>query len=638
MKDHDVPLPAAGASVSLSSQFIAACRKPAVWAPVLIAFLLLLFTVNSGLMRDDYLHRALLTGQEAFPGVQQPAYDLPTATSQLFAFFTPENQLAASLKNYGNIPWWTDDDLKVSFWRPVAAMTHWLDYQLWPDSREMMHLHSLIWYVLVGLLLGAWLIQLGVNRLALWLVMLLYVLDASHVHATAWLANRNILIATAAGLLSMMALTQYTHNSKPGYLVLSLLAFLVALLSAEAGISFLGIVMAFLLVLDLRRVNRRLLTLLGFIGVIAGWRLVYSALGYGATHSGFYVDPIGDTGNFIHTLLLNGPIMLYEQLVRVPSLSMLMSPQVEVKQAIISLVVLLVAAAIFSPLLIRNRLATFGFSAAVIALPPACATIVSGGRLMFIFGIGMSLILGLWLAGIRQKADWFADRPKWYRALAYVWSAILCVAILLGTSAVWGTKIMSSLSGDKEPFAGHTDIISDVSADQTLVLLNPPVLFDQMYMPLKAYYFDQAVPEKMISLVPGYSGFTAIMQDEHTLLLENDAGFLIANTDHPFAADAPQSHLVYLAVRADRFFVSNHKEPDYLGNHAIPAADIQVLAVNQQGDPTSIRFRFKKPLFGPHHVVLMWDWRKMRYVRLNNLAQPTIEGPFQTVSVPESRK
>lgn len=628
MNDRDVPLPAAGASVSITRQIIVACRKPAVWAPVLIGFLLLVFTVNSGFMRDDYMHRALLTGEPSFPGYQQPAYDLPTATAELFSFFTENNELVSKLKSYGNIPWWTDDELKVSFWRPVAAVTHWIDYQLWPDNTELMHLHSLIWYVLVGLLLGAWLLQLGVNRLALWLVMLFYVLDASHVHAIAWLANRNILIATAFGLLSMMALTQFAHNNKPGYLLLSLFTFLLALLSAEAGISFLGVVMAFLLVLDSRSIPKRLAVLLAFVAVIAGWRILYNALGYGALHSGFYVDPIKDTANFVQTLLLNGPIMLYEQLVRVPSLSMLMAPDVEINQAVISLMVLVIGAVIFSPLLIRNRLATFGLFAAVIALPPACATIVSGGRLMFIFGIGMSLILGLWFAGIRNDAEWFDSKPKWYRGIAYVWSGILLVAIMLGTSAVWGTKIVSSVSGDKTPFNVHTDILDNVSADQTLVLINPPVLFDQTYMPLKANYFDLTMPANMVSLVPGYTGFTARMLNDRTILLENEDGFLIENTESNFPAGAPQSHLVYLAIRADRFFVSNHREPAYLGNHSTDAADIEVLAVNESGDPTSIRFRFKKPLFGPDHVVLFWDWKEKEFTQLNNLTETRIQGPF----------
>ncbi|MDX1695320.1 MAG: hypothetical protein R3208_16255 [Ketobacteraceae bacterium] len=592
-----------------------------------MAFLLLLFTVNSGLMRDDYLHRALLTGSETFPGIQEPAYSLPKTSSQLFSFFTEDNQLVARLKAYGSIPWWTDDELKVSFWRPVAAMTHWLDYQLWPDKPWVMHLHSLLWYVLVGCLLGAWLLQLGVERLALALVMLFYMLDASHVHAITWLANRNILIATALGLLSMMALTRNAQNHRPGYLLVSLLAFFLTLLSAEAGISFFGIVIALLVVLDHRSIARRIGIGMAFLGVIALWRCVYNAMGYGAIHSGFYVDPILDTGNFLKTLFLNGPIMLYEQLVRVPSLSMLMAPQVEFQQATISLLVLLISMAVFSPLLVKNRLATFGFFAAVMALPPACATIVSGGRLMFVFGLGISLVLGLWFAGIKQNADWFRQ-PKWYRGIAWIWSGILLVAIVLGTGAVWGTKIVSSVSGSKPAFNELTDVVRHVEDDQTLVVLNPPVLFDQMYMPLKAGYFDLPVPDSMISLVPGYTGFTVKLEDERTLLLENEQGFLIANTAEWYQPDAPQSHLVYLASRADRFFVSNHNMPDYQGSHNTRAAQIRVLAVNPQGDPTRIRFRFAKPLFGPDTVVLIWDWEQNRFVQVHELKDKYIQGPF----------
>ena len=627
MNNHDEPLSSAGASVSLASQVLAASRRPAVWAPVLMAFLLLLVTLNSDLMRDDYYHRALLLGDPTLPGMESTEYDLPLAMSQLFSFFTEENQFLERLKAYGNVPWWTDDELQVNFWRPLAAATHWLDYQLWPDSIALMRLHSLLWYVLVGVLLGTWLIQLGVNRLALWWVMLLYVLDASHVHAIAWLANRNILIATAFGLLSMMALTQFSAKGKPGYLILSWLAFLAALLSAEAGISFLGIVIAFLLVLEPRSIPKRLGLLFSFLALIVVWRILYRLQGYGSLHSGFYVDPIGDTANFLQSLLLNGPIMLYEQLVRVPSLSMLMAPQVEVQQAVISVIVLLIAVAIFSPLLLKSRLAMFGFFCAVIALPPACATIISGGRLMFIFGIGMSLVLGLWFAGMKQKAPWF-DGPSWYRGLAWVWSGVLLAAILLGTTAVWATKIVSSLSADDAPFKVHTDVIDNVREDQTLVLMNPPVLFDQVYMPWKAHYFGLNAPRNMISLVPGYAGFTASMLDERTLMVEKQEGFQIINTTIGFQPEAPQSHLVYLAARADRFFTSNHREADFSRPIAVDAATVRVLSATPQGDPTRIQFEFAQPLFSDKTVVLLWDWDEKRYVKLNQLPAGSFVGPF----------
>jgi hypothetical protein len=36
-------------------------------------------------------------------------------------------QCMAAMKNYGTLPWWAPEDLRLSLCRPVAALTHWLD-------------------------------------------------------------------------------------------------------------------------------------------------------------------------------------------------------------------------------------------------------------------------------------------------------------------------------------------------------------------------------------------------------------------------------------------------------------------------------------------------------------------------------
>ena len=47
------------------------------------------------------------------------------------------------------LPWWCNANLKGAFWRPIASLTHWLDYALWPDSPTLMHAQSIAWYGLL---------------------------------------------------------------------------------------------------------------------------------------------------------------------------------------------------------------------------------------------------------------------------------------------------------------------------------------------------------------------------------------------------------------------------------------------------------------------------------------------------------
>ena len=54
-----------------------------------------------------------------------------------------------------DLPWWTATDLRLHLYRPLAALSHRLDWALWPSVPALMHLHSLVWYGLLVLLVRA---------------------------------------------------------------------------------------------------------------------------------------------------------------------------------------------------------------------------------------------------------------------------------------------------------------------------------------------------------------------------------------------------------------------------------------------------------------------------------------------------
>ncbi|MCG8311574.1 MAG: hypothetical protein MI976_00015 [Pseudomonadales bacterium] len=618
MSTNTQPLQSAGASFNVFS-------IPAVSIPVLVSILLLFSTLNSGLMRDDYLHRALLMGEEVLPGLEFEAFGPVDAAMHLFSFSSKNLDMLPLAKEYGNVPWWTDDELHVNFWRPLAALTHWFDYQLWPDMPWLMHLHSLLWYLALGLLLGKWLQSLRVQGLALWVAMSLYMLDASHIHAIGWLANRNILIATCFGLLSLIQLrrwsrfqsvldgkiTEQSNDGSPTALMLSLLFFALALLSAEAGVSLFGIVTAYLLVLDKHGWQKKLAAFFTFALLVIGWRLIYSSLGYGAHHSGFYLDPINSTASFLESLFINGPIMLYEQMVRVPSLSMLMSPAVELNQVMVSVVVLLIAALIFLPV-IRKPLGLFAVLAAVFSMPPACATVVTGGRLMFFFGIGICILLGLWVEALRNKSD-SLPANKAYRGVAYLWSLVLLVAISAGTGFLWYSKVSSAFGPEKPPFTAYTNVIKDLEKDQILIVVNPPVLFEQMYLPLKADYFGLQVPQKMLMLAPGLTAFELTQTTENSWVLENDHGLMIAPLVDFYQDDLPQSDFAFLFRRVDSFFNATTSDLSALQSVTVAGVSIAVDVSTPEGDPKRVSVQFPDTQLGNRYRFITWNWQEKQY-------------------------
>jgi len=88
--------------------------------PALLALLVATPTLWSGLSDDDLLQRMVL-----------PSSPLPTALSRLYVFLDPATN--AARMDSGVLPWWTLESGKVAFWRPLAALSLWLDYRISPD-------------------------------------------------------------------------------------------------------------------------------------------------------------------------------------------------------------------------------------------------------------------------------------------------------------------------------------------------------------------------------------------------------------------------------------------------------------------------------------------------------------------------
>ncbi|MCH8006527.1 MAG: hypothetical protein IH888_09895 [Planctomycetes bacterium] len=177
------------------------------YLPVVLAILASLLTVPSlwaGLSNDDLMHRQLLLDS---------ATTLTTALRELFTFIEPDTTV--QFMDQGVLPWWTLDEARISFFRPVTALTHWLDYQLWPDSFVLMHAQSVVWYGGVGALVALFYRRFFGPVWVAGLAALLFVVDDSHVTPVTWLANRNALLAVFFGLLALLAHDRWRRGGWP---------------------------------------------------------------------------------------------------------------------------------------------------------------------------------------------------------------------------------------------------------------------------------------------------------------------------------------------------------------------------------------------------------------------------------------
>jgi hypothetical protein len=90
----------------------------------LLAFVLMLPALRTGSVGDDYFHRMVLLRLGEWGAATNPVWDL-------FSF--APTRLIPWIVNTGYLPWWMDPGINISPARPLTALTHVLDYALWPN-------------------------------------------------------------------------------------------------------------------------------------------------------------------------------------------------------------------------------------------------------------------------------------------------------------------------------------------------------------------------------------------------------------------------------------------------------------------------------------------------------------------------
>lgn len=176
-------------------------RRLRLMVPAL-AVALTLPSLWAGWIADDHHHRFRIVKsavfERTFPEKSNGLMDL-----FVFADGDPAHNLRAM--DMGFWPWWTFEGIRASFFRPLVAATHWLDYRCWPEHPRVMHAQSLLWFG--GLI---WAVTTLFRRIIgpTWvagLAAMLYAVDDARALPAGWLANRNALLAALLGVLALIA-------------------------------------------------------------------------------------------------------------------------------------------------------------------------------------------------------------------------------------------------------------------------------------------------------------------------------------------------------------------------------------------------------------------------------------------------
>ncbi len=550
-----------------------------------------------GLYADDYILWMLLADPAPVEEWSRPPW-------RAFAFFDSETSVRDAIAS-GAVPWWTSPDLRLAFFRPLAGLTHWIDFRLWPGQPWLMHVQSLLW-------LGATLTVAGIlfRRLLRpeWvagLALLVFAIDDAHGSPAVWIANRNATIGTLFALLALLAHDRWRRDAwRPGG-VLAPMALVLGLMGGEIALAGGAYLLAYALFLDPALPRARVLSLLptGLAGL--GWALVYRALGFGASGSAMYIDPVASPTRFAGAVAERAPLLLFGQWALPSQLNLLLSQRAAHVFWLLACGLVVLLAFLLAPLLRRDRGARFFALGMLLSLLPACSTFPHD-RLLFLAGFGGAGLLAQLLGGLLDREAWVPGRRAW-RGPAVGAAAVLAIVHLLYApiGLARATADLRAFGDVIESAAESLPSGPEVESQVAVIVQTPTAFVSIQGFPIQVAA-GRPTPRRFLVLGSSIHALSIERPDERTLLVRPQGGYLLPagsplpGTEQP-ALDPRYLMPIFDGLYRDTTPVRLHERFD------VPGASIQVTELTPDGRPAEARFEFDARLEDPCLLWLRWE-------------------------------
>jgi hypothetical protein len=400
----------------------------AEWAVAGLAFVLSLPAIAIGLAADDY-DLALAVTRDPW-------------SAYAFQDRDPAQRLAHLLaaRESGLLPWWIDLQFQQAFFRPLASLSLALDFTLWPSAAWLMHVENGLLFAAIVLLAASLYRALALPAPVRGLATFFFAMHGGQSMTTGWISGRSTLLATAFGFLSLRLFVAARRTPHVGLELAALLTFAAALASAEAGLATLAYVGVFAL-FAFGQASWPLIvrSVAGFAVVLAVWIAWYRAGGYGVKGSGFYLDPVGDPGQYAIGLFTAVPIYLASQLTVPFAASSVTAPLALPIVTALSLLILLGTRGLWLPLMRSDQRARMLGLGALLAVIPLGASVPQDRLVSFIaFGVCglVALIVQERLApGAPEQRRPTSGAVRLFRMHA-MWAPLLYVPLLFGSMSM----------------------------------------------------------------------------------------------------------------------------------------------------------------------------------------------------------
>lgn len=578
------------------------------------------FTLNN-YATDDYMQdiyaqgSARLEATGLLKGIR--VNDMSFFVNNQFNFFDPQSGNDEAMRNYGALPWWTKDGAMLHLWRPVSSMTHWIDYRFWPESPGFMQAHNGVW-LFAGFLLVAMLFRKILPAQSVLVpALLVYGLDISIAPVVGWIAARNSLL-----VICFLALTLYffhqSFTQKNRY-VLALACFLLALLSAEAGIVVAAYLAAYALFFPVATLKERCLRAMPFAIMIIIWRWFYHEQGYGAFHIGQYIDPFRSPLIFLEHSLRQFPILFVEVVSGIDALEVLTPVLYLDFLSVTGWLLFALFLTVVIRLYKRQGQILFWFFATVLSLIPGLMTYSTDPRVVIYAHIGFSAVFALMLVDTWQQ---YRLSPVWqYRLrlwalfpLIFLQVVLQFIAILLMNYAVLATDWLKPQL-QYEQLYGFSHVIKD---NDNVVLINHRDVFRLMYYPYIAAIENLPVPQTLRQMNTAQTAIAVQRTSDTHYAIMPEGGFIF----HPHDIQSlgvlqqAQTRLAGSTIKYATFFHDGNYRFNAGEKISLPEMDIVIGRVDSRHRPLVAEMRLHP---GKPYRILYWDWSGHAYKLLPDL-------------------
>jgi hypothetical protein len=578
--------------LSRLEQLLTWLQKPRSLLVVAVAALVLVLpSLCNRLVLDDHVLALLLRddpGIAGFGSQLRGSPALPAGPLNLFTFTTGEPEANRALRDEGALlPWWVDEHHLNAFLRPLSSLTHWLDFQLWPGSPWLMHLHSVLWYGALLLVVALVYRRLAVAPPALAaLAFLIFALDDAHGATVSWIANRNALVAITLALPALIAHHRFRSQGWRHGAYLGPFWLTAGLLGGESALTVCGYLLAYALFLDRGPLARRLLGLVGYGAVLALWLLAFRLLNLGSHGSGAYSDPIHEPLAFAKSLSFNLTVLFSAQFGGPPAdLAFWAEPRIYPALLLLALLTLVAIAWLLVPLLRRDPVYRFWATGTALAALPLASSL-PGERLLLGVGVGASpLVAGLLLTAFdagggeaRKGAGWLRNALLLFLFLVHVVLPPLALPVQARSREFLGAAI--------DRAEGSIPASADIR-DKTVIIVNAPFDIMASYVQVMRESRHRNRPRHLYWLAVANSPLELRRVGERTLRVRPRRGFLRTPLEQHYRADAGS-----------------------LGRGAVvrlPEMTVTITAVTDDGRPQEADFAFRRALDSPRYLFLVYE-------------------------------